>query len=409
MFCGNCGTEFEGKFCPNCGTAASPEKEEVLENKPTTDNNTVIEDSSPSETNKVNTLPNTAGYYPAGPVNASPKKKFSTLGIVAFVLSLLGPLAFIGLILGIVDIVKDKQKTYKHGLSIAAIVISAIVILFIFLGSGDSDDKPDTTTTKAEVTVTAEEKTEKPEEPETTTEKASETTTKLEVTGCDLEKAKRAAVVAITNGTTDDILNDEKSDIDPSKLHSYSDLSGSFIIVKDWGTWTPKDEKTWHAEGMILERSDFYLVIENVMLDVSFNGENYIVSNLDGKYGNNGMNLNFIEKEAFYDTDTYLKVSPKLVEEDRDEEKATDGTGTLDHSSAWVAFVYYGKKIYPYGFECSLKDEVAERQDKATGEWFFKAYATITTSYGIEYKALVEGRVAGTSDDPEITYFYEYD
>ena len=29
--------------------------------------------------------------------------------------------------------------------------------------------------------------------------------------------------------------------------------------------------------------------------------------------------------------------------------------------------------------------------------------------FGAEYETVVEGRVGGTSDNPEVTYFYEYD
>lgn len=104
------------------------------------------------------------------------KKKQSSLGIVAFILSLLGPLAIVGLILGIVDTVKDKSKKDNHGLSIAAIIISAIACLFwlmIFVAALLPDtynDNIETTTRRIEITTEAEKTTEKPTE--TTTEKA---------------------------------------------------------------------------------------------------------------------------------------------------------------------------------------------------------------------------------------------
>jgi hypothetical protein len=74
--------------------------------------------------------------YAAGRQAPPPfKKKNSGLGIGAFILSFLGPLALIGIILAIIDLVKDKNKSYKHGLSIAALVIGAIMMMGVY-GAG---------------------------------------------------------------------------------------------------------------------------------------------------------------------------------------------------------------------------------------------------------------------------------
>lgn len=59
------------------------------------------------------------------------------MSIVAFALSFLGYFSVIGLIVAIVDLVK-KNVTKKHGFSIAAIVISIIVLFMISLSSEDS-------------------------------------------------------------------------------------------------------------------------------------------------------------------------------------------------------------------------------------------------------------------------------
>lgn len=53
--------------------------------------------------------------------------EFHWMSILAFILSILFGTSLIGLILAIIDLVIHKE--YKHGLSIAAIVISGVYIL----------------------------------------------------------------------------------------------------------------------------------------------------------------------------------------------------------------------------------------------------------------------------------------
>ena len=85
--CSRCGNEYpeENGVCPNCG------------------------------------LPSSGSPAPAS-------KKHSGMSIAAFILALLGCTFFIGLILAIVDLCK-KDKTKKHSLSIAALVIACLYIL----------------------------------------------------------------------------------------------------------------------------------------------------------------------------------------------------------------------------------------------------------------------------------------
>lgn len=65
--------------------------------------------------------------YPNNYMQPNNPQKNSKLGIAAFVLSLLGCTSIFGLILGIVDLCKNKNN--KHGFSIAAIVISCILLI----------------------------------------------------------------------------------------------------------------------------------------------------------------------------------------------------------------------------------------------------------------------------------------
>lgn len=72
------------------------------------------------------------------------KKKNSGMSIAAFITSLLGCLGIVGLILGIIDLVKGKPDK-KHGLSIAAVIIGTIMLIFTFIAaSGNSNYSSDT-------------------------------------------------------------------------------------------------------------------------------------------------------------------------------------------------------------------------------------------------------------------------
>ena len=68
--------------------------------------------------------------------------KVSGLSIIAFIFSFLGCMSFVGLILGIIDIAKKDKVKQKHGLSIAAIIISVIwIIIFVFASLSPSSEE----------------------------------------------------------------------------------------------------------------------------------------------------------------------------------------------------------------------------------------------------------------------------
>ena len=122
MYCGNCGHQMkEGdKFCTNCGFDSKPKEkkeekieelkeekkeEKVVEVKPVNDNKPVVNNSI--QNNNTSQTP--------------------TIGIVAIIFSLLfWP---IGLVLGIIAIVKGKELKNNRTLGIIATVISSIGFL----------------------------------------------------------------------------------------------------------------------------------------------------------------------------------------------------------------------------------------------------------------------------------------
>ncbi|WP_026498921.1 zinc ribbon domain-containing protein [Butyrivibrio sp. WCD2001] len=142
MKCPKCGADITGNFCPYCGS-------NLQQPQQTTSNQ---QDSIPKVGGTYSTGVNySTPTYITNPQNVPKKKKHSALGIIAFVLSFLGPLALIGIILAIIDLVKDKDKSHKHGLTIAAIVIGCLMLLFWAIPSSS------TTNNETNVTSTSEE------------------------------------------------------------------------------------------------------------------------------------------------------------------------------------------------------------------------------------------------------------
>ena len=89
-------------------------------------------DAAPPAAQPYNSAPPSYSGAPAAPA-AVPGR---TLGIVAFVLSLiffLGISVLLGLILGIVALVQSKKAGHKNGFALAAIIISSILIVVGFI------------------------------------------------------------------------------------------------------------------------------------------------------------------------------------------------------------------------------------------------------------------------------------
>ena len=114
-------------------------------------------------------------------------------------------------------------------------------------------------------------------------------------------RAFRSAVAAMTNAFASDGI-----------LHRYNDMEGDlsayFMHVSDFGTWTGKDESTWHAENLSLERI--------------YDGRVFILSCdvtlQDGLYVVNGIQDALDETLSLDETLPCFAVSEDLVEKGRD-------------------------------------------------------------------------------------------
>lgn len=220
-----------------------------------------------------------------------------------------------------------------------------------------------------------------------------------------VEKARRAAVVALTNATAVDVFQSDGCTYDVSKFHSYADTSGNvddyFWDVIAWGTWSAKDEQTWHVESLLIKHRLGQEI--DVDLDVRLDGAGYVVSNLTGTRGNPGH-----AEELYIGDGAHLSVPATLVADDRTQASvdALDHSGDLDKFVARTAFEKYGESKYPYGFKCAWTLGLIHEEQRSDGSWFFKVDAKVTNQYGATRSSVAEGVVYGTTASPTVKDFY---
>ncbi|MBQ7459851.1 MAG: zinc ribbon domain-containing protein [Oscillospiraceae bacterium] len=129
-YCSNCGSFIDetSKFCTNCGSPLNGNESLFASDR--------VQNNDPS--------------YPtisfSEKARGSSVKKHSGLGITAFIFALTVFLSPVGLLLSIIDLVKNKKC--KHGLSIAALCISS-TILVIAVSGMFSNTSPSDSSTKA--------------------------------------------------------------------------------------------------------------------------------------------------------------------------------------------------------------------------------------------------------------------
>lgn len=245
---------------------------------------------------------------------------------------------------------------------------------------------------------------------------SDEPTTEVSQTEAELEKtfpkerAKRAIIVAMTNGTAIDVFKPDGNTYDISKFHKYSDTSDYYLSVKSEGTWTAKDNQTWHVEDMKLEIEAFNVNSAlKLNADIVFDSKNYVISKVhyiqaDPRYieSNDSSKISEMDEEA-KDSTPYLTVSENLISEDR---SGTPTKNKLNESSIIVAakntFENYGKSIYPYGFKCHWIIDLVACEVRDDGSCYIKVGVTIENQYGNKLKTRAEGIVKGSS----VTNFY---
>jgi len=206
-----------------------------------------------------------------------------------------------------------------------------------------------------------------------------------------VEYAMRAAVVAFTNRYADDVFTNDGNNYDISKFHSYADISGFFMYITSEGTWSVKDENTWHVEHLKLKVNEYNTTID-ATLDVRYDGENYTISNLFGTAPSYDDISDFEREDDF---SLFFIVTPELIGDDRVAVKE------LREDVAKKAFETYGEYMYPYGFKCHWLTGTEEHEQSYDGSWYFKVSVTITNQYDASREATAEGFVNNTTESVE--------
>lgn len=139
-FCSNCGNPVKDsqKFCPECGFSLQDDAQ-------------INTDSSPQSAEVSPTVL---------PVQ---KKKHAPMGILAFIFSLTLFLSPLGVLLAIIDLLKNKGK--KHGFSIAALIIGGLLSRFLFRSIRNTSQRLAASSTQAVTTSS--------QKPDATTKAAS--------------------------------------------------------------------------------------------------------------------------------------------------------------------------------------------------------------------------------------------
>ena len=155
------------------------------------------------------------------------------------------------------------------------------------------------------------------------------------------ELARRALIVAMTNGRATDVFLEDGVTYNPSAFHSYSDLSGFFLNMEEEGVWSKGGENTWHVDNMILKiyEYNFYM---RVSADITRRGEEFVVSGVDriiaekgDLYSGDSGKTDHQQLEPSAQT-PWLTVPQRLISTDRDPVQVQQQASEKDARQKWI-------------------------------------------------------------------------
>lgn len=174
----------------------------------------------------------------------------------------------------------------------------------------------------------------------------------------------------MTNCQATDVFNKDGTTYNTSKFHSYDDIDGFYLSVINEGTWTAKDEQTWHVTDLKCMMSGYDTLLK-ASLDISFDGTNYVVSNVDKLIATEDyidssntakVNIEHLEPGK---NNPFLTVKPDLVKKDRDasaERARNNRTMPTTERKAWISDQFHWWSGAHTGLEDLVKDALNDER-----------------------------------------------
>lgn len=227
----------------------------------------------------------------------------------------------------------------------------------------------------------------------------------------------RTIVVAVTNYFADDNWLDGNTK-DLSKNHTYSDLSGFYMIVKQYGQWVKLTDENgkdyFHCEHMILQGYNVTIPCNITSADIYPNeDDSYTIKSLDGNIGEvkvgeiltYGQEFLTVAKDYINEdrTDANPEAEQKKKEAEHKEREAAQREVArkqqeIDQENerreySIQALMARGDNEFSY-CKWSFDEEYATKN--SDGSYFVKKAATVKNAYGQKVKVWMEGTARGS-------------
>lgn len=127
---------------------------------------------------------------------------------------------------------------------------------------------------------------------------------KVQMANYSVETAKKVVIVAFTNWSSEDVWNDEGSEMVPAKFHNYSENYSGKWKAYNWGTWSGVGN-VWHNDR--LELIDVYGKHWILTMDIINDGSVYRIRNVKHDKANNQYDtITFWDDEKCFDITSNL-------------------------------------------------------------------------------------------------------
>lgn len=160
----------------------------------------------------------------------------------------------------------------------------------------------------------------------------------------------------------------------------------------------------------LLEKEGYTVTVlhENTKMDFKEQVE-YDIAHEGEELSNNWVMVSYEKLNEKKKTVTILVNTEENIAEAAAQKAAeTSLQAKLDAITAWDAVVAYGEAEYPHGFKAHYIKGMLAQTAEDENTWFLKATCTIKDASGAKQESVVEARVTGTTDSPQVTHFSVY-